>query len=72
MLKSPGGKIPVKKVGAQPTDMDSVVSLIGGSASAPVGILLELNKTYNIPSTATRCLPCSLYDRSSNGDPLSE
>lgn len=64
MLKSPAGKIPVRKGAAQPAEMDSVVSLIGGYASATVGKPLELDKTDDTPSTAARCLPYSSYDRS--------
>jgi len=62
MLKSPSGKIPVRKDAEQPSGMESVVSLIGGYASGTVGKSLEHNQS-DTPSTAARCQPFSTYDR---------
>lgn len=64
MLKSPSGKIPVRKDAEQPTGMESVVSLIGGYTSGTVGKSLEQNKSDDAPSAAARCQPYSTYDRS--------
>jgi len=62
MLKSPSGKIPVRKDAEQPSGMESVVSLIGGYASGTVSKSLEHNQS-DAPSAAARCQPYSTYDR---------
>lgn len=64
MLKSPSGKIPVRRDAAQPSGMESVVSLIGGYASGTVVKSLEHNKS-DAPSAAARCQPYSTYDKNS-------
>ncbi len=63
MMKSPSGKIPVRKDAGQPSEMESVVSLIGGYASGTVSKSLEDNK-IDVHSAAARCQPYSTYDRS--------
>jgi hypothetical protein len=63
MMKSPSGKIPVRKDAGQPIEMESVVSLIGGYASGTVSKSLEDNK-IDVHSAAARCQPHSSYDRS--------
>ena len=63
MMKSPSGKIPARKGAGQPSEMESVVSLIGGYASGTVSKSLEDNK-IDVHSAAARCQPYSTYDRS--------
>lgn len=62
MMKSPSGKIPVRKDAGQPSEMESVVSLIGGYASGTVNKSLEDNK-IDIHSAAARCQPYSAFDK---------
>ncbi|KAG0580286.1 hypothetical protein KC19_4G162700 [Ceratodon purpureus] len=63
MMKSPSGKTVVRKETGQPSEMESVVSLIGGYASGTASKSLEENK-IDVHSAAARCQPYSTYDRS--------
>lgn len=61
MLKSPSGKIPVKRDAAHPSGSESVVSLFGGYASGTGNTSLEHTRSVT-NSVAARCLPYSTYD----------
>lgn len=62
MLKSPSGKIPIKRDAAQPSETENVVNLYGG-CSLVTGNKSSGHIGSDAYSVAARCLPHSTYDK---------